>query len=81
VHSSSALVGHLREKDGKTGNMMKIELTGAICKQALASILKIFALKSDSIETCWDHVCLHFLRMYNVRMELMNTLTRKTQRG
>jgi hypothetical protein len=62
-------VGHLRENDGKTGNMMKIELTGAICKQALASISKIFALKlipSRPVGSCLPD----FLRMYNVRMEL-----------
>jgi hypothetical protein len=51
THSLSRASSHRRSggsssrKDEQDGNMMKIELTGAICKQALTIFSKIFALK------------------------------------
>ena len=70
IHQVTALVGHLREKKSKTGNMMKIELDWCHVQAGTADhLLEHPCTKIDYIETCWIMSIRDFLRMYNVRME------------
>jgi hypothetical protein len=66
----TALVGHLRETQSKTGNMMKIELDWCHLQAGTANhLLENPFTKIDYIETCWIMSIRDFLRMYKVRME------------
>jgi hypothetical protein len=68
----TALVGHLREKKSKTGNMMKHEWDW--CHLQAGTTDHLFEnpfTKIDYIESCWIMSIRDFLRMYKVRMEFM----------
>jgi ribonuclease HI len=66
----TALVGHLREKKSKTGDMMKIELDWCQLQAGTADhLLENPFTAIDYIESCWIMSIRDFLRMYKVRME------------
>jgi hypothetical protein len=70
IHQVSALVGHLREKKSKTGNVMKIELDWCHLQAGTGDhLLENPCTQIDYIETCWIMSIRNFLRIYNVRMD------------
>jgi hypothetical protein len=70
IHQVTALVGHLREPQSKTGNMMKIELDWCNLQAGTGDhLLENPCSQIDYIETCWIMSIRDFLRMYKVRME------------
>jgi hypothetical protein len=70
IKQVSALVGRLREKKSKTGQMMRIELDWCQVQAGIAAhLLEDPSSDIDYIETCWIMAIRDFLRTYNVRME------------
>jgi hypothetical protein len=70
IKQVSALVGYLREKKSKTGQMMRIELDWCQVQAGTAAhLLEDPSSDIDYIETCWIMAIRAFLCTYKVRME------------
>jgi hypothetical protein len=64
IHQVTALVGHIRETQSKTGNMMKIELDWCHLQAGTGDhLLENPCTQIDYIETCWIMSIRDFQRM------------------